>query len=325
MGEATWEGDMKLILLIAACWLASAQGYDDGMANMMSTCLDSSELAMRFMSSSVVYNDMQNAVGVCMGMRKSKKKSKKKGKEEEKKKSKKSSKKGKEEEKKKSKKTSKKPSKKEEEKPSKGKSKSKSKKGKDDDTGKSKGKSKSKKGKDDDAGKSKSKGKNKSKKGKEEEKPSKKKTSKKPKKSSNKKPPKKGTTPTPTPCQSFDDILAYFDDVSCTMELMGWADNNGTMNYTMLYDDVMSDPLLALFYNETFDVCINATMADISYLVDDSCLGDYSAWELSMLMDFQISMDTYYCWESFLSQSLVAFSKMVLGIPYPVYNIYGNA
>merc|ERR1712115_541004 len=304
MGEATGKGDMKLILLIAACWLASVQGYGNGMANMMSTCLDSSELAMRFMSSSVVYNDMQNAVGVCMGMRKSKKKSKKKGKEEEKKKSKKSSKKGKEEEKKKSKKTSKKPSKKEEEKPSKGKSKSK--KGKDDDTGKSKGKSKSKKGKDD-------------------EKPSKKKTSKKPKKSSNKKPPKKGTTPTPTPCQSFDDILAYFDDVSCTMELMGWADNNGTMNYTMLYDDVMSDPLLALFYNETFDVCINATMADISYLVDDSCLGDYSAWELSMLMDFQISMDTYYCWEEFLSQSLVAFSKMVLGIPYPVYNIYGNA
>merc|ERR1712193_317439 len=127
--EATGKGNMKLILLIAACWLASAQGYGDGMANMMSTCLDSSELAMRFMSSSVVYNDMQNAVGVCMGMRKSKKKSKKKGKEEEKKKSKKSSKKGKEEE----------------EKPSKGKSKSK--KGKDDDTGKSKGKSKSKKGK----------------------------------------------------------------------------------------------------------------------------------------------------------------------------------
>merc|ERR1712243_42285 len=106
--EATGKGNMKLILLIAACWLASAQGYGDGMANMMSTCLDSSELAMRFMSSSVVYNDMQNAVGVCMGMRKSKKKSKKKGKEEEKKKSKKSSKKGKEEEKKKSKKTSKK-------------------------------------------------------------------------------------------------------------------------------------------------------------------------------------------------------------------------
>merc|ERR1712112_518539 len=105
MGEATGKGDMKLILLIAACWLASAQGYGNGMANMMSTCLDSSELAMRFMSSSVVYNDMQNAVGVCMGMRKSKKKNKKKGK----KKSKKSSKKGKGEEKKKSKKTSKKP------------------------------------------------------------------------------------------------------------------------------------------------------------------------------------------------------------------------
>merc|ERR1712115_626059 len=99
--EATGKGDMKLILLIAACWLASVQGYGNGMANMMSTCLDSSELAMRFMSSSVVYNDMQNAVGVCMGMRKSKKKSKEK-------------------EKKKSKKTSKKPSKKEEEKPSKG-------------------------------------------------------------------------------------------------------------------------------------------------------------------------------------------------------------
>merc|ERR1712115_123583 len=112
MGEATGKGDMKLILLIAACWLASVQGYGNGMADMMSTCLDSSELAMRFMSSPVVYNDMQNAVGVCMGMRKSKKKSKKKGKEEEKKKS---------------KKTSKKPSKKEEEKPSKGKSKSKSK------------------------------------------------------------------------------------------------------------------------------------------------------------------------------------------------------
>merc|ERR1712193_131772 len=75
--EATDKGNMKLILLIAACWLASAQGYGDGMANMMSTCLDSSELAMRFMSSSVVYNDMQNAVGVCMGMRKSKKTSKK--------------------------------------------------------------------------------------------------------------------------------------------------------------------------------------------------------------------------------------------------------
>merc|ERR1712112_818691 len=101
MGEATGKGDMKLILLIAACWLASAQGYGNGMANMMSTCLDSSELAMRFMSSSVVYNDMQNAVGVCMGMRKSKKKNKKKGKEEEKKKSQKSSKKSKEEEEKK--------------------------------------------------------------------------------------------------------------------------------------------------------------------------------------------------------------------------------
>merc|ERR1712243_332278 len=104
MGGGNWKGQHEAHPSHSSMLVSFCQGYGDGMANMMSTCLDSSELAVRFMSSSVVYNDMQNAVGVCMGMRKSKKKTSKKGKEEEKKKS---------------KKTSKKPSKKEEEKPSK--------------------------------------------------------------------------------------------------------------------------------------------------------------------------------------------------------------
>merc|ERR1712128_171453 len=139
MGVLGRQRNMKLILLFLTCWLASTQGYDNGMESYMGTCLDPMDLSQRFLGNSPLLNDMQEAVDACMdfGERKGKKKpKKKKGKEEEKpskNKSKKSSKGKEEEEEKPNKKKSKKKSKGkkgkegEEEKPSKKKSKKKSK------------------------------------------------------------------------------------------------------------------------------------------------------------------------------------------------------
>merc|ERR1711892_1617145 len=200
MGVLWRQSNMKLTLLFLTCWLASTQGYDNGMESYMGTCLDPMDLSQRFLGNSPLLNDMQEAVDACMdfGERKEKKKSKGKGKGKE------------EEEEKPNKKKSKKKSKgkkgkeEEEEKPSKKKSKKKSK-------GKGKGKEE------------------------EEEKPSKKKRKKKQKKKPKKKPT---TTTTLPPCQTFEEMLDYFDDAACVMEFMGWSDNNGTLNETMIYNDV---------------------------------------------------------------------------------------
>merc|ERR1711892_91812 len=278
MGVLWRQSNMKLTLLFLTCWLASTQGYDNGMESYMGTCLDPMDLSQRFLGNSPLLNDMQEAVDACMdfGERKGKKKPKKK--------------KGKEEEKPSKNKSSKKPSKKgkEEEKPKKKKSK-----------GKGKGKEE------------------------EEEKPNKKKSKKKQKKKPKKKPT---TTTTLPPCQTFEEMLDYFDDAACVMEFMGWSDNNGTLNETMIYNDVMDDTLLSLFYDDIYGSCMMEmeTERSIGDVVEDRCIGDYTEDEMFQIEDLMETMSALDCWQSFVDEALLVYTKMVLGIPSPVFTIFGG-
>merc|ERR1711892_887308 len=303
MGVLWRQSNMKLTLLFLTCWLASTQGYDNGMESYMGTCLDPMDLSQRFLGNSPLLNDMQEAVDACMdfGERKGKKKpKKKKGKEEEK------------PSKNKSKKSSKKPSKKgkEEEKPKKK---------------KSKGKGKGKEEEEEKPNKNKSKKKSKGKKGKEEEeeKPSKKKSKKKQKKKPKKKPT---TTTTLPPCQTFEEMLDYFDDAACVMEFMGWSDNNGTLNETMIYNDVMDDTLLSLFYDDIYGSCMMdmENERSIGDVVEDRCIGDYTEDEMFQIEDLMETMSALDCWQSFVDEALLVYTRMVLGIPSPVFTIFGG-
>merc|ERR1711892_1514787 len=76
MGVLWRQSNMKLTLLFLTCWLASTQGYDNGMESYMGTCLDPMDLSQRFLGNSPLLNDMQEAVDACMdfGERKEKKK-----------------------------------------------------------------------------------------------------------------------------------------------------------------------------------------------------------------------------------------------------------
>merc|ERR1711892_351666 len=199
---------------------------------------------------------------------------------------------------------------KEEEKPSKNKSKKSSKKP-------------SKKGKEEEKPKKKkSKGKGKGKE-EEEEKPNKKKSKKKQKKKPKKKPT---TTTTLPPCQTFEEMLDYFDDAACVMEFMGWSDNNGTLNETMIYNDVMDDTLLSLFYDDIYGSCMMEMETDrsIGDVVEDRCIGDYTEDEMFQIEDLMETMSALDCWQSFVDEALLVYTKMVLGIPSPVFTIFGG-
>merc|ERR1711935_474692 len=170
--------------------------------------------------------------------------------------------------------------------------------------------------------KKKSKGKGKGKE-EEEEKPSKKKSKKKQKKKPKKKPT---TTTTLPPCQTFEEMLDYFDDAARVMEFMGWSDNNGTLNETMIYNDVMDDTLLSLFYDDIYGSCMMEmeTERSIGDVVEDRCTGDYTEDEMFQIEDLMETMSALDCWQSFVDEALLVYTKMVLGIPSPVFTIFGG-
>jgi len=109
------------------------------------------------------------------------------------------------------------------------------------------------------------------------------------------------------------------------MEFMGWADNNGTINETQIYSDIMSDPLLALFYDDIYGACMMDTSSrmHVGGFLEERCLEEFASSELQLFDDLVVTMAALDCWEYYIQEALTAYAKMVLGIPAPVFSIYG--
>jgi len=344
---ANTSSSMKLLLLALTYWLAATQVQGDSYGGL-DTCLDPLALKDRFLPNSALLSDVEDALGACISVneRKAKKKkttSKKKvsKKEEEKPSKKSSSKKGKAKEeeetaKKKSTSKSKKSSSKDDEPSKKSSKKSPSKGGKGDEE-ETQGKKKT--SKKEEPNKKSSKGG----KGSEEETQGKKKTSKKEepsKKSSKKSTSKKEGSkkkqskeplpqpprPEPPQCQTFEDIVDQYDDIVCVMEFLGWSDVNGTLNETLIYNDVLTDPLLTLFYDDIYSACLQESDGEraIETVVEPRCIPSFTGEELLQLGDLMETTQAFLCWDSFVNKALLTWSKMVLGTPTPVIDVFGT-